>query len=104
MKKNDLEASIELKKKIESFIHLIDFKVYGSRARGDNDEYSDLDVFIEIETVTKHIKRIIQDSAWEIGLNHSIVITPVISSRQEIEDTIKFSPFLQNVQREGIPV
>jgi predicted nucleotidyltransferase len=42
----DYKIAQELKTRIAQVAELIDFRVYGSRARGDDDEYSDMDVFV----------------------------------------------------------
>jgi predicted nucleotidyltransferase len=35
---------------------LIDFRLFGSRARGDADEYSDMDIFMEFETIDRELR------------------------------------------------
>ncbi|MBI5181212.1 MAG: nucleotidyltransferase domain-containing protein, partial [Nitrospirae bacterium] len=47
MKQKDYEIAKELKKRLSEVVNLIDFRIFGSRARGEADEYSDMDVFIE---------------------------------------------------------
>lgn len=72
----------ELRDRLSSIITLVDFKVFGSRARGDADEYSDLDVFLEVETLDKERKNRITDIAWEVGFhNDCIHISPLIFTR-----------------------
>lgn len=56
MKQTDYEIAKELKERLSEFVSIIDFKVFGSRARGDADEYSDMDVFIEVESINKELK------------------------------------------------
>ncbi|HIJ94724.1 MAG TPA: nucleotidyltransferase domain-containing protein [Desulfuromonadales bacterium] len=63
----DLMVARKLKDRLSSVVTLVDFKVFGSRARGDADEYSDLDVFIEVEAIDKELKDKITDIAWEVG-------------------------------------
>lgn len=41
----------ELKKRISKLIHLVDLRVFGSRVRDDGDDYSDLDIFLEVESL-----------------------------------------------------
>jgi len=55
MTKKDMEIAKELKEKLSKVVDLVDFRVFGSRARGDQDEYSDLDIFIEVENLDKKI-------------------------------------------------
>ena len=68
MKPVDYKIAQELKTRIAQVVELIDFRVYGSKARGDDDEYSDMDVFVEVLSLDKKIKEDIADISWEVGL------------------------------------
>jgi len=45
----DYEIARTLKERLSKIVELIDFRIFGSRARGVANEYSDMDVFIEVE-------------------------------------------------------
>ncbi|MBC7963214.1 MAG: nucleotidyltransferase domain-containing protein [Steroidobacteraceae bacterium] len=102
----DLQVARKLKDRLSSVVTLIDFKVFGSRARGDADEYSDLDVFIEVETLDKELKNKISDIAWEVGFyNDCIHISPLIFTRYEIEESpLRISSIVQVIAEEGVRV
>ncbi len=105
MKQKDYEIAKELKKRLSEIVNLIDFRVFGSRARGDADEYSDMDVFIEVETLDKELKEKISDIVWEVGFEHLIVISQLIFIRNEIENSpLKASPIVKNIVEEGVAV
>ena len=70
MKSEDFRIARELKSRLSSLVELIDFKVFGSRARGDADEYSDMDVFFEVETLDTALKAKISEIVWEVGFNN----------------------------------
>ena len=72
MTKKDYEIAKELKEKLSKIVHLVDFRVFGSRARGNQDEYSDMDVFIEVESLGKELEERLHDVAWEIGFEYFI--------------------------------
>ena len=60
-----------------------------------------MDVFIELEEVTQESKDVIADTAWELGLENLIHISPLVFSRYDIEQTPqRSSPLVQ----EGIRV
>lgn len=105
MNPKDYEIAKELKKRLSEVVNLIDFKVFGSRARGEADEYSDMDVFIEVESLDKKIKEKISDITWEIGFENLIVISPLIFTRDEIENSpLRASPIVKNIAEEGVAV
>lgn len=105
IKQSDLSAARELKERLAEFVPLVDFRVFGSRARGEGDEYSDMDVFIEVENIDKGLKRAIRDAVWETGFNHSLYISPLIFTRHELEHTpLRASPIIRNINEEGVKV
>ncbi|MFO0793568.1 MAG: nucleotidyltransferase domain-containing protein [Candidatus Brocadiaceae bacterium] len=57
MKQKDYEIAKKLKERLSDITYLIDFRVFGSRAQGSRDEYSDIDVFIEVESLSKPLKK-----------------------------------------------
>jgi len=105
MEQKDYEIAKELKEKLSEIVPLIDFRVFGSRARGDGDEYSDMDVFLEIESLNKEVKNKIFDIIWKVGFQHYVVISPLIFTRDEIEKSpLKASPIVENIVKEGVRV
>ncbi|MGQ3683464.1 MAG: nucleotidyltransferase domain-containing protein [Candidatus Loosdrechtia sp.] len=105
MKENDLKVARELKKRLSEIVQLVDFRVFGSRARGEADEYSDMDVFIEVENMDKECENKKDDIVWEVGFENSVYISPLIFTRYEIEvSPLRVSPIVKNIEREGIRV
>lgn len=105
MEQRDYEIAKELKERLSKIVRLIDFRVFGSRARGDKDEYSDMDVFLEIESLNTEVKNKILDIIWEVGFKYFIVISPLIFTRDEIEKSpMRASPIVENIVKEGVKV
>ena len=52
----DYEIARKLKERLSIEMEILDFRIFGSRAR-DGDEFSDMDVFLEISTINKEIKK-----------------------------------------------
>jgi predicted nucleotidyltransferase len=101
----DMLIAEELKKRLSDVIELLDFRVFGSRARGDADEYSDLDIFLEVETLDKQRKDKIYDIVWEVGFKHYLVISPLIFTRDEIENSpLRSSSIVKCVTEDGIRI
>lgn len=105
MKETDRKIAMELKEKLSNFVELLDFKVFGSRARGDADDYSDLDVFIEVESLDNALKENISAVVWEVGFNNYLVISPLIFTRDELENSpLRVSPIVEAITEEGVAV
>lgn len=105
MRQEDYKIALELKEQLSKFVQLVDFRVYGSRARGDNEEDSDLDIFIEVQSLDRDLKKKIRHTTWEVGLKYLMVISAMIFSQKQIEDSpLKISPLVLNVMEEGIQV
>ena len=105
MTENDYEIARELKELLAVHFDLIDFRVFGSRARGDAENEADMDVFIEVESLTPELKEKIHESTWLVGFKNFIVISPLIVSRFELEQTsLRSSAIILNIMREGVSV
>jgi len=101
----DYEIAKKLKERLSEIVQLIDFRVFGSRARGDADEYSDMDVFLEVESLNKELKEKIREIVWEVGFENFIVISPLIFTKDEIEESpLRVSPVVKNIIEEGVIV
>ncbi len=102
---HDIQTARELKKRVSKLTPLIDFRLFGSRARGDADEYSDMDIFMEFETIDRELRNRIKNAAWEMTLESGIVVTTLLFSRHEIENSpLRSSPIVRVIMEEGVPV
>jgi len=102
MKERDVEIARQLKERLSEVVPLIDFRVFGSRSRGDADEDSDMNVFIEVESLDRETREKIFDVVWEMGFDNYLVISPITCTRTEIEETpFRPSPILKNIYEEG---
>ena len=79
--------------------------VFGSRARGDFEEDSDLDLFIVVSHKDRQIKDAIGDCCWEVGYELEIMIQPVVMTREERYNSPQRSSLLvKAIREEGIRV
>ena len=105
MTDNDYTIARDLKLRLSSAVSLVDFRVFGSRARGDADEYSDMDVFIEVDQLNRSLKERIMDISWEVGFENFMVIAPLIFSRDELENSpLRSSPIVKAITAEGVVI
>lgn len=75
--------------------------LYGSKARGDFLEDSDIDLlFVLDRRIVKEMKFEIYDALYEFEVEYDVVISAVFVSGEVF--TSKTSPFVQRVTKEGI--
>ena len=81
--------------------------VYGSYARGDYKDNSDIDIMIltplskkEIEQIENHIF----DLAFDLEIKSGIVINPVIENETHYKYWLGALPFYDNIEKEGIVI
>ena len=80
--------------------------LFGSRARGDADPDSDLDVLVVLDSQpTDSGRDLISDCAWEAGFDYGLIVVPIVFTRREWEEgPERYSLLSQAVQAEGIPI
>lgn len=105
MTTNDFKIARELKERLVTQVELVDFRVFGSRAREDADAESDMDVFVEVESLTLEVKEKIHETTWAVGFNNDMIISPLVVTRYEVEQTaLRSSAIIRNITREGIVI
>lgn len=88
---------------LEAGIAPLEYVVFGSRARGDNDEYSDLDLFVVVKDLTADMKKHIVTLAWEVGFENSMPIVPIICTEERLSTrAYQELPLLEALREEGI--
>ena len=81
--------------------------LYGSYARGDYTEQSDVDVMVIVTSSEEEIKRTansVSDVAFDILMRYGIDISPVVVNEEHFEYWSDTLPFYRNVQAEGVLV
>ena len=102
---NEKKALNELQTKLTIMYNLVDFKLYGSKARETDVPGSDLDVMIELEDLSPAIESEIDDLIFEINLQYDCFITALYFSRAEIDTgSLSESPIYKKILHEGIGV
>lgn len=77
--------------------------LFGSRARGDADAASDMDLLVVLPEVTMDVRDKIRDFATDISLKYGIYLSTRVWSEEYFEQQAKErSSLYQNVSEDGI--
>ena len=100
----DVELLQRCKRAIREVVPDADVILYGSRARGDADEYSDYDILIIADgPVDMALKEKILDNVYPLELETGAVLTLFTYSKQQWDSPLYHAmPFHKNVDREGV--
>lgn len=79
--------------------------LYGSYARGDYRENSDIDIMV-LTTLTddeiRKIKTTVYDIAFDFQMEYGVDISVIIKNEEHFNYWLGTLPFYDNVQREGV--
>ena len=77
--------------------------LYGSYARGDYNENSDIDLLVLInkEKVTRADQKKIKYPLYDIEFENGIIISPIVFSKKDWETKHRKTPFYENIYKEG---
>lgn len=96
-----IQVSNLLKKRLDKII------LYGSYARGDFDENSDLDLMIltnlnDDELIEYRMK--IREIACDIEEEYDIIISPIVKNSEKYDSRINIIPYYMNIAKEGLVI
>lgn len=88
----------------DSLSHIV---VYGSYARGDYTDNSDVDVMILVRIPESRIREYtdkVADCAFEYLMKYGVDISPVVKNEEHFEYWKDNLPYYRNVRNEGVEI
>jgi len=79
--------------------------LYGSYARGDFDEGSDVDILLTVDADPEELSRRRRDVSGvssDLSLKHDVTVSVTVKPREQFYKYSEILPFYRNVLREGI--
>ena len=103
LKKNERDAIKEAVERLKKAYPVDRIVLFGSKARGDFDEHSDIDLVI-VATRPLHWKeeKAIVEMLFEIGLEYDVIFSPLFASNGEWEGGLFTEfPIYKEIIRDG---
>ena len=85
--------------------HLKSVILYGSYARGDYTEDSDIDIMILLDLTDMEIKSYrhdLYDMTYDFNMDYDLDIKPMAKNEDHFKKWLNVYPFYANVEREGV--
>jgi predicted nucleotidyltransferase len=99
---NEKQALNALKSRLLKEYSILDFRVFGSKAKGTDLEGSDIDVMIVLGDLSPSIESQIDDLIFELNLKYDCFITALFFSQKELEvGPLSESPIYKKILQEG---
>ncbi len=91
---------------LQQRVKLYQIFLFGSRARGDADTESDMDVLVVVDQpANRETREAVSECTWRAGFDAGIVVTAVLFTRDEWENGPEYySPLAEAVRADGVLV
>ena len=79
--------------------------LFGSKARGDSHQRSDIDILVVLNTDDEKVKGRIQDLSWDVMMDYNFTsfLSPIVFLKKQHRQYKKWnSSFLSVISREGL--
>lgn len=86
---------------------LKDIILFGSYARGDYDDESDVDIFLLMDVPENEVwkyRNSIVEATSDMSLEYDVLISPIIEPLARYQKYKDVIPFLCNIQKEGVSI
>lgn len=82
---------------------LVDLRLFGSKARGQDEPGSDIDIAVVVREADEKSRDKILDLAFDVSLEHGVYISPRVISVAVLRHPVwRLTGFLQALEREGV--
>ncbi|MGB5687335.1 MAG: nucleotidyltransferase domain-containing protein [Candidatus Electrothrix sp.] len=92
----------EFKQDVDAKYTVSDMRLFGSNAREDATEDSDIDIFLQIPDLTTDIEQDVYNMAYDLELKYDCVIDVILLSDSDIGTHADCLPIYRNILREGV--
>ena len=77
--------------------------LFGSAARGESDEESDIDILVVLKDRDNKLKDEISMASFEMILNNNVILSPIVMDKKTFEWHKRYKdPLYNSIERDGI--
>ena len=99
----DRQTALEFKRRAAAVVPIFQFRVFGSRARGDATAGSDLDIFLVVDHIDADLREKISEVAWEVGFENDVVLSTFVVTIEQLQrGPVGVSPIIRQIEKEGV--
>ena len=104
LKENESKALFELKERLLQRFPDAEIIIYGSKARGDDEEFSDIDLLILVESqINRELKENITEITYDMELKYDVVFGIIVENRDFWKSPLANAmPLHWNIDRDGV--
>ncbi|MBI4333661.1 MAG: nucleotidyltransferase domain-containing protein [Chloroflexi bacterium] len=77
--------------------------LFGSRARGDPDQWSDYDLMVLVDRETPGLREELLRVATDSGSKHDALVSALLYKKDQF-DSDRYEPLFMNIRKEGIAI
>ncbi|VEN75161.1 conserved hypothetical protein [Candidatus Desulfarcum epimagneticum] len=92
----------EFKQAVAAKYTVTDMWLFGSNARGDATEESDIDIFLQLADLTKDMEQDVYNMAYDLELKYDCLIDVILLSDAVVKTHSNHLPIYRNILREGV--
>lgn len=92
----------EFKQTVAAKYTVSDMRLFGSNARGDATEDSDIDIFLQVANLTKDMEQDVYNMAYDLELKYDCLIDVIVLSDAVVKTHAAHLPIYRNILREGV--
>ena len=85
--------------------NLIKIVLYGSYARGDYNNLSDIDIFVLVKNNKNELNNLLNmicEKFFELDLKYNVTLNPLIESLQVYDKYKDYSLLFENIEKDGV--
>ena len=96
----------EIKKSVKSILPETRVLIYGSYARNEENENSDVDIMIisDNSSLSEEKRREVRYAVYDIEIKYGIILSPKVITATEWDSKKNSHPFYESVRNEGVEI